>query len=283
MTRRFLREPLIHFLVLGLALFVLHRAVAPGGGVERRIDVTRAEVDAIAAQYQALWGRPPTAEQLAGLVDTWVKEEILYREGVKLGLDRDDAVIKRRVRQKLEVLSEEERATAAPSDADLSAYLARHAARFARQPVVTFEQILVVPATGDADAAGAVAAARSALARGVDPARVGRATLLPRRVSDEPLDLVKRDFGAAFTGELSALPVGTWAGPVASGLGLHLVRVIARTPASAPALDVVRAEVTREWENARRQQALAESYRRLRAQYDVRVDAKLPAAGMPAS
>ena len=283
MTRRFLREPLIHFLVLGLALFVLHRAVALGGGVERRIDVTRAEVDAIAAQYQALWGRPPTAEQLAGLVDTWVKEEILYREGVKLGLDRDDAVIKRRVRQKLEVLSEEERATAAPSDADLSAYLARHAARFARQPVVTFEQILVVPATGDADAAGAVVAARSALARGVDPARVGRATLLPRRVSDEPLDVVKRDFGAAFTGELSALPVGTWEGPVASGLGLHLVRVVARMPASAPALDVVRAEVTREWENARREQALAESYRRLRAQYDVRVDAKLPAAGMPAS
>jgi hypothetical protein len=230
-----------------------------------------------------LWGHPPTAEQLAGLVDAWVKEEILYREGVKLGLDRDDAVIKRRVRQKLEVLSEEERATAAPSDADLSAYLARHAARFARQPVVTFEQILVVTATGDADAADAVAAARSALARGVDPTRVGRATLLPRRVSDEPLDLVKRDFGAAFTGELSALPVGTWAGPVASGLGLHLVRVVARTPASAPALDVVRAEVTREWENARREQALAESYRRLRAQYDVRVDAKLPAAGMPAS
>jgi len=283
MTRRFLREPLIHFLVLGLALFVLHRAIARGGGVERRIDVTRAEVDAIATQYQALWGRPPTAEQLAGLVDTWVKEEILYREGVKLGLDRDDAVIKRRVRQKLEVLSEEERATAAPSDADLSAYLARHAARFARQPVVTFEQILVVTATGDADAADAVAAARSALARGVDPTRVGRATLLPRRVSDEPLDLVKRDFGAAFTGELSALPVGTWAGPVASGLGLHLVRVVARMPASAPALDVVRAEVTREWENARREQALAESYRRLRAQYDVRVDAKLPAGGMPAS
>jgi parvulin-like peptidyl-prolyl isomerase len=94
---------------------------------------------------------------------------------------------------------------------------------------------------------------------------------------------VKRDFGAAFTGELSALPVGTWEGPVASGLGLHLVRVVARMPASAPALDVVRAEVTREWENARREQALAESYRRLRAQYDVRVDAKLPAAGMPAS
>lgn len=282
-VKHLLREPLIHFLLLGLALFAVHSAVAPDARNDRQIVVTAGQVYALGAQFEKLWGRSPTQQELAGLVDSWVHDEILYREGVKLGLDRDDAVVKRRVRQKLEVLAEEELATAAPSDADLSVYLASNHARFSRPARVSFEQVLLDPATVGGDTARVVAGVRAALERGADPAMIGQATLLPSREDDRPLDLVARDFGDEFTRALAQLPAGEWTGPVRSGFGVHVVRITRRAGESVPPLDSVRAEVTREWENARREHALAESYRRLRAAYDVRVEAALPPVGEPRS
>lgn len=272
-VRRLLREPLLHFLLLGLALFLLYGRVAIGDDGDRII-VSQAQVEDLAAQHQKLWGRPPTPAELNGLVETFVRDEILYREGVALGLDQDDAVVKRRVRQKLEVLAEEEIARGAPTDAELSAYLASDPKRFTQPGAVAFEQVLFDPATPSAELSRALAAAR----RGTDVARLGRATMLPARVESTPLDLVARDFGAAFATELEQLPLGEWSGPVASAYGVHLVRVSARTPPVLPPLDAIRDVVTREWENARRERALAESYARLREEYDVEIEADLPAA-----
>jgi parvulin-like peptidyl-prolyl isomerase len=268
-----LREPLLHFLLLGLALFLLYGRVATGddGG---RIVVSQAQVEDLAAQHQKLWGRPPTSAELNGLVETFVRDEILYREGVALGLDQDDAVVKRRVRQKLEVLAEEEIARGAPTDAELSAYLASDPKRFTQPGIVTFEQVLFDSATASAELSRALAAAR----RGADVVTLGRATMLPSRVESMPLDLVARDFGAAFAAQLDQLPLNQWSGPVASTFGVHLVRVSAHTPPVLPPLDAVRDVVTREWENARRERALAESYRQLREEYDVEIEADLPAA-----
>jgi PPIC-type PPIASE domain len=275
MRMRFSREPLLHFLLLGLALFVIHRVVAPSSGDSRRIVVTREQIADLAAQHEKLWGRAPTEKELRGLVESWVRDEILYREGVKLALDRDDAVIRRRVRQKLEVLAEEERTTAEPSDAELSAFLASHPSRFATPTLVTFEQILLVPSAAGRDPARAVAASRAALARGADPASLGQPSLLPARATEQALDVVQRDFGEQFARQIERLPVGEWSGPVVSGFGVHVVRVDSRTPGGAPSLDDVRAQVMREWENARRERALAESYRRMRAAYDVEFEVPL--------
>jgi hypothetical protein len=269
--RQLLREPLSHFLLLGLVLFLVYGLVSPDDGGDR-IVVSRAQVDALAAQHEKLWGRPPSAEELTGLIDTWVRDEILYREGIALGLDRDDAVVKRRVRQKLEVLAEEELSADPPSDSALGAYLAAHPDRFTRPADVGFEQVFLGAAGPDLDRD--VAAARAALARGADPATVGRPTLLPHRMPPTPLDLVARDFGAQFAERLPALPVGEWAGPVGSGFGAHLVRVTERSERVLPPLDAIRGEVTREWENERRTTALAEHYRRLREEYDVQVEGR---------
>jgi hypothetical protein len=272
-VRRLLREPLLHFLLLGLALFLLYGRVSTGDD-GRRIVVSQAQVEDLAAQHQKLWGRPPTAAELDGLVETFIRDEILYREGVALGLDQDDAVVKRRVRQKLEVLAEEESARGAPTDAELAAYLASDPTRFTRPGAVTFEQVLFDSATASAQLSRALVAAR----RGADVATLGRATMLPSRVEAMPLDLVARDFGAAFAAQLEQLPLNEWSGPVASTFGVHLVRLSARTAPVLPPLDAVRDVVTREWENARRERALAESYRRLREEYDVEIQAELPAA-----
>jgi hypothetical protein len=276
--RRVLREPLLHFLLLGLALFLYYGRVAPDDDGGKRIVVSQAQVDLLATQFQATWSRPPTPEELNGLVETYVRDEILYREGKSLGLDRDDAVIKRRIRQKLDVMFEESIAQNPPSDADLQSYLDANAEAFRKPPVVSFEQVYF-GAEGGVDAT--ITKARSALQRGADPATLGQPTLLPARQDRVPLDLVARDFGKEFADALAGLAVGEWSEPVTSGFGKHLVRLNAIEPSQAPALDAVRDVVAREWENARRKRAHAEALAELRKQYEVEILASLPQVPSP--
>jgi hypothetical protein len=276
--RRIVREPLLHFLLLGLALFAWFGRVAPDDDGARRIVVTQAQVDLLATQFAATWNRPATPEELNGLVDSFIRDEILYREGKALGLDRDDAVVKRRVRQKLDVIFEESLAQNPPTDADLEAYLRAHPDAFRRPPMATFQQLYF---GAEAGSEARALAARKALGGGADPAGLGQGTLLPGRMDDTPLDLVARDFGEQFAQQLSQLPVGEWAGPLTSGFGVHLVRVQALQPAQMPSLPEVRETVAREWENARRQRAHEEALARLRTEYAVEIQARLP--GVPSS
>jgi hypothetical protein len=264
-----LKEPVLHFLLIGLLLFVTYGWLAPAEKSGARIVVTQSLVEGLALEYRTRWSRPPTAQELAGLVDAYVRDEILYREGVTLGLDRDDPVIKRRVRQKLEVIAEEQGARDAATDADLAAYLAKNAERFTRPGTVSFEQIYFAAATP----AAVVEAARAAALRGNDPARLGQPTMLPPGAKNAPLDLAARDFGREFAAELEKLPLDTWTGPVPSAFGQHLVRVTARTPALTPPLAEVRAAVAREWENERRMASLEANYKALRSGYEVVIEA----------
>ncbi|MCC6198321.1 MAG: peptidyl-prolyl cis-trans isomerase [Burkholderiales bacterium] len=269
MIRKLLREPVLHFLLIGVAIFVAYGALAPATPDASRIVVSQAVVDGMVREFRARWQRTPGDAEIAGLVESYVRDEILYREGVALGLERDDAVIKRRVRQKLEVIAEEQIARDPPTDAELAAYLAANLGRFTRPGTVTFEQVLFAQAATFAE----VEVARAAAERGADPMRLGRSSLLPARVDEVPLDLVARDFGSGFASELARLPANIWAGPVRSGLGLHLVRVAALTPPAVPALADVRSKVAREWENERRVASLAQSYRKLRDRYEVVIEA----------
>jgi hypothetical protein len=279
--RRWLREPLLHFLLIGLALFLYYGHVAPGDRDTRRIVVSQAQVDDLVRQYQATWNQPPTPRELAGLVEAYVHDEILYREGHALGLDRDDAVIKRRVRQKVEVMSEEEISHEAPTDADLTAYMQAHADAFRAPAVVSFEQIFFATTGSNAELERQIARARRELEHGADPATLGQATLLPGHVDEAGLDAVGREFGEPFATQLLAAPVGQWTGPVTSGFGAHLVRVGARKPPVLPQLQAVRTAVAREWENDQRRRALDGNYRKLRQNYDVVVEARLPAGSPP--
>lgn len=274
--RRILREPLLHFLLIGLALFLYYGHVAPGGRDTRRIVVTQAQVDDLVGQYVATWNQPPTPHDVASLIEAYVHDEILYREGKSLGLDRDDAVIKRRVRQKLEVMSEEEISHAAPTDANLTAFLLAHPDAFRQPAVISFEQVLFATTGSEVDLERQIAAARSALDHGADPATLGKATLLPGRVDAAGLDAVSREFGEAFAKQLLATPVGQWTGPVKSSFGVHLVRVTAVKPPALPKLQAVRTGVAREWENDQRRRAIDGNYRKLRKSYDVVIEAKLP-------
>ncbi|MBC7522291.1 MAG: peptidyl-prolyl cis-trans isomerase [Sandarakinorhabdus sp.] len=271
--RQVLREPMVHFLALGLGLFLLHALVVPVDHGDGRVTVSKGQIADIAAQYQTSWGRPPTPAELQALVEAEVKSRILYREGKAMGLDRDDSVIERRVRQKYELMTEEENAGPPPSEVDLAAYLAAHPAQFRRPPAVAFDQLLFTLKGGDAAIEARVTAARKALAAGASPARMGDWTMLPRHVDLSDLDLVARDFGERFAGAAARAPIGEWGPPVLSGNGVHLLRVTERTAATLPTLDEVRGEVAREWENDRRTKASDASYARLRARYKVAIEA----------
>ena len=274
--RKLLGEPLLHFLLIGIALFGAYRWVSPGDSGGRRIVITQGVVDDLVTQHVAARGREPSTTELNHLIESYARDEILYREGVRLGLERDDIVVKRRVRQKIEMIAEEDASTRAPTDADLSAYLTANQARFVQPAILTFEQVFIGESTSRPAVVRAAAVTREALRKGADPEGLGKPTLLPHRMTRTPADLVARDFGASFAAALEKVPVGEWAGPIDSSFGAHYVRVSERTPAVAPQLAAVRDHVVREWENERRQRARNEAYARMRERYEVSIAATAP-------
>lgn len=275
-VRTLLREPLVHFLGIGLALFLLYAIVAPADRGDDRIVIPAQAVADLAEQHEKTWGLPPTPEDLSALVEARVRDEILYREGVAMGLDKDDAVIKRRVRQKYDLIIEEEGNAAAATDADLAAYLKANQDRFRAPPVVSFQQIIVPPTGADTEIEARIATLKSALAKGASPDTLGNPSLLPANMPATPLDLVARAFGTRFAESLAAMPVGQWSGPVPSAYGIHLVRLDSRTPSAVPPLAEIRPQVAREWENARRAKAREARMAELRRTYDVIIE------GLPA-
>ena len=270
-----LKEPVLHFLLIGVALFVYFQWSGAGSAIGKpRIIVTAGQIEHLAAAYAKAWQRPPSEAELQGLIDDWVREEIAVREAMATGLDRNDTIIRRRLRQRFEVIAEEQDARDAPTEANLSAYLAQHVERFMPPAIVSFDQLVLDGSGAAADGERAAAFTKTALARGVDPAQLGRASMLPSRVDSTRMDLVAREFGSAFADQLAKLPQNEWTGPVRSAFGSHLVRVTGYAPGAPPSLDAVRAAVAREWENERRVAARTETYRQARARYDVVVEAK---------
>jgi hypothetical protein len=245
--RTLLGEPMLPFLLIGIALFAAYQWRAPVDSNGRRIVITQGVVEDLVTQHVAARGREPSATELNHLIESYVRDEILYREGVRLGLERDDIVVKRRVRQKIEMIAEEDASTRAPSDVDLFAYLTANPARFVQPAILTFEQVFIGESTSGPAVVQAVAITREGLRSGTDPEKLGKPTLLPRRMTRTPVDLVARDFGASFAHALENVPVGEWVGPLDSSFGAHYVRVADRTPAAAPQLAAVRDQVVREW------------------------------------
>lgn len=279
--RRLLGEPMLHFLLIGIALFVAYNRLSPGRSSGSRIVISQGVVDDLVTQHVAARGRLPSDTELRHLIDAYVRDEILYREGVALGLDRDDIVVKRRVRQKLEVMAEEDASTVAPTDADLAVYLSAHQDRFVQPAVLTFEQIFVGHVTPGPEVRLVVARVRDAIQRGDALDRIGKASLLPQRVTQVPADLIARDFGTAFAAALEHAPIGRWIGPIEGSFGSHFACVTARTPSWVPQLEDVRDQVVREWENERRQRAREQGYATMLARYNVAIEATVRGSEQP--
>lgn len=279
LIRRLLREPLLHFLLIGAALFVLYGALNRGrSDAPRDIVISEARVAAIAENFATVWMRPPTAMELKGLIDDYVAEEVYYREAIAMGLDQDDTVIRRRLRQKMEFISDGIADSAEPTDAQLQGYLEQNPGKFAQPAELTFRQVyLSAERRGDrarADAEKLLAE----LQAGADPAEAGDATLLPATMEAASPQSIANAFGQEFARQVDEAPVGQWAGPIESSFGLHLVRVDERSAGAAPTLAEIRPIVLREWQADARRRQNTTFLATLRDKYDVRVEG--PAAAL---
>ena len=270
--RRLVREPLVPFQVLGGLLFGAWYAFndQPQMSDSNRIVIDEAQVASLAATFQRTWLRPPTQQELDGLVEDRIKEEILYREALALGLDRDDLVIRRRMRQKMEFLNTDLTEPEPPTEAELQAYLDANRDRFWTTERLSFTQVYL---KGDEQEGATALLQRLAghLPSQVDLDQLGDASLLPGAMQQADQPEIGRVFGKGFADALSAAPLERWTGPYASPYGQHLVYVAERLPAREPPLGEVRKAVAREWLGERQREANERFYQALRARYTVEV------------
>jgi len=274
---KILREPLLHFLLLGGALFGLFYAFGGGASEEvpNKIVVDEAKVRSLAENFGRTWQRPPTESELEGLIQDHVREEMVYREALALGLDRDDTIIRRRLRQKLEFIAEDVAALAEPTDDELRAYLAGHPNSFRLEPSFTFRHVYLNPdRRGEAlqrDSERLLADLRKG-DKTIDIAAVGDTFLLDHEYTRISASHAATFFGESFAARLALLETGMWHGPIASGYGVHLVRLIERIDGRVPPLEEVRDAVRRDWANARRLETTEKFYESLRRRYSVVVE-----------
>jgi hypothetical protein len=270
---RLLKEPLLHFIVLGAALFGLFNLVNQKGAEQpAKIVISVGQVANLADGFARTWNRLPSQDELRGLLEDHIRAEVYYREAKALGLDRDDAVVRRRLRQKLEFLTED--MVAEPTEAELQTFLTANAERFKSDDRFTFTHVFLSDARRDGlepDAA-AIATKLSTAHAEADLGELGDNFLLGYEFRDVPRSSITQTFGDEFVAKLSKLELGRWEGPLASGYGMHFVRISDHVQGGLMQLDSVRTVVRREWMNERRLQAEADLYRALRERYQVVVE-----------
>jgi hypothetical protein len=280
--KRLLQEPLLHFLLLGAGLFVAYSLIpGSGGGEPGKIVITQGQLESMVVGYARTRQRPPTVEELKGLIRDRVREEVYYREALALGLDKDDLIIRRRLLQKMAFLTDDLVAQVPPTDAELEAYLQAHPDQFRVEPRFTFRQLFLDPEKHGAhlarDAAQLLGQLNQAGGRAAESAR-GDPLMLEHRFDALPASEVGRQFGRAFADRLGELAPGRWQGPVESSYGMHLVLVSQRVEGRLPALAEVRDAVSREWTNARRLEESERKYADLLKRYSVIVEPPQAAA-----
>jgi hypothetical protein len=273
---KLLKDPLLHFLLIGAGLFLVFGLIkSPSGNEENRIVITGGDIDALQANFVRTWQRPPTENELQSLIEDRVQDEIAVREAAAMGLDQDDAVIRRRLRMKMELLMEDIAGLSPPSDEDLAAFLQEHRDLFYQEPQVSFKQVYL---NSDKRGAGVGNDARAMLAKltaegpGADPESFSDPNMLPKEFSLSYARDIERLFGAAFANGILEVEPGKWAGPVWSSYGLHLVFVRQRIEGRDPELAEVREEVEREWTAKRRREFKEETYQKLRERYTVVIE-----------
>jgi hypothetical protein len=262
--RRLLRDPFVHFLLIGVLVFAVYGVRNGPSAViaENLIEVTPDDVTRIAEQFRSVWRRPPREGEMRGLVDEFLRGEVYYRAALELGLDRGDPVIRQRLRQKMEFLTEAGAERLTPTDEQLRTFYKVSADRFVRPPRISFQQIQL---SDEDDPIAAI----ELLNAGAAPQGFGATTLLPSEMTDAQPVTVDGTFGRGVFEALAAVPQGTWAGPIASSYGQHLVKVSTFEKGVLPSLEEVRPMVEDEWRRAEAERLREEQYRAMLADFQL--------------
>ena len=267
--KRCLRQPLLHFLIAGFALFVLYGGLhrSPVDQNPQRIEITPEVVQRIAISWLARWQRPASEQQLQGLIDDYVKEEILYREALKLGLDKDDTIIRRRLAQKMDFLAEDVASLREPAPGELEAWYNQRQDAYALPPLATFRHLFFAPDKRGADAQTQAQAALSGLTD--QNSGEGDAFMFKNTYSEQSQTQVARVFGSKFAISLFKQTPGSWVGPVESGFGWHLVWIDSLAKPPPPPFETVARQLKSDWLSEQRSASKRANFEALKARYEV--------------
>src|SRR5262245_56281725 len=250
-AKRIVREPLTVFVIVGVGVFALFRAVQPEAfnttNPSNRIVITQDDLRQMSVQWLAQ-GRPPlTTEQCGALIEVKVREEVLFREAVALGLDRDDTIVKRRMVQKMDFLARDVAASREPATAELKRWFDENVERFKRPPRVSFRHLYFSTDKRGARTREDAALALVALKRSASPQRSGDPFMFQDTYAERTSDQVAKDFGPGFAQALFTMGQGAWQGPIESGYGWHVIYVDSKIDERAPEFEEVESEVKSEW------------------------------------
>jgi parvulin-like peptidyl-prolyl isomerase len=281
--KRAIREPLAHFLVIGVALFganiLIHGPDRSAAG--EAITISQGQVNQLVESYFLLAGRLPSRAELQALVDDYITEEVDYREAVAMGLDADDTIVRRRMRQKLEFLVEDADASEEPTEDQLRTWLTENADRYSLPERRAIRQVL---ASADKRGEGVRAEAEALLEKlkaGADPAKLGDPSMLPVAMPLTTEQGAANQFGQDFAAAVFAHRGEDWFGPIASPFGQHLVLVMKVEPGRAATLEDVRDRVRSDWIETRRDNARDDAQARMRARYQIRIEWPEQYQGLP--
>ena len=268
--RAAVREPLLHFILIGALLFAV-TALRQKHSEHAEIRITAGEVTQLAAFWETQAQRKPTAEELRGLIEERIDEEVLAREAVRLGLDRDDVIVRRRLAQKMAFVSDDLAVVAEPAEDALREYFNAHRETYTTPDLYALRHVYFNPdrhTTLDADAERAL----QRLARGANADNVGDPFMLPRELADVSRDDIARDFGSSFADAVTGSTPGSWSGPVRSPFGVHLVKLESHTPSSTANFEDVRDQVREAYLAEKQRDANAALRTKLRQQYKIVVE-----------
>ena len=275
---KLLREPLLHFMFIGAAIYLLYGVFAEPvpEGDDKTIVVSAGEIEWMQTSWQKRWNRPPTAAEFDGLIQQYIKETVLYREALTMGLNQHDQVIRRRLAQKLEFLAKDLVALTPPTDEELLAYFDLHQAHYQEPALYTFTQVFIDPdKRGDATLEDAEAIKAKLIAQGdtiEDPGALGDDFMLQNYYPEKDPVEIQKLFGSGFAESLVELSPGQWHGPVLSGYGTHLVYVSNISEPPAPDFAALRERVVQDWTTDRGEELNNQFYASLREQYTVVIE-----------
>jgi hypothetical protein len=243
---------------------------------DKTIVVTAGEIEWMQTAWQKRWNRPPTAEEFDGLIQQYIKETVLYREALTMGLNKHDQVIRRRLAQKLEFLAKDLVALTPPTEAELQSYFDEHQERYQEPVLYTFTQVFIDPdKRGDTTLDDAEAIKANLILKGdavEDPGALGDDFMLQNYYPEKDVVEIQKLFGSGFTESLVELSPGQWHGPVLSGYGVHLVYISSVSEPPAPEFAALRERVVQDWTMEKGEELNDKFYASLRDQYTVVIE-----------
>jgi hypothetical protein len=256
--------------LLGLSLFGLFEII--NGGSEEdgkeKIVVTDGQTTSMILNFEKVRQRSPSSHELNGLIQGYVREEVLYRQALAMGLDQNDPIVRRRMSQKMDYLAQDLASMEEPADQDLQAFLDENRDSYRQPDRYTFQQVYFsANKRGEATHGDAQAVLRQLKIHEIEIENLGDSLMVSNGFVQETENEIKRILGEHFFESMAKLSIGSWQGPIDSAFGMHLVRIDEFIVGEFPALQEVRRQVLRDWSAQKRDQVSEELYRTLRQQY----------------